>query len=134
MSIFSVDIPTVGNALIRIYKTPFSGKTGHETGRFIISHKNLKRLMGVKELDDRELNDLRKWLFQNGYVFAKLWQGENEFFSVVKMPLQRRYRQASRELVLAILEDQTESSQPQREEPEGESQMKAQGSLDEDDE
>lgn len=133
MSILPVDIPKVGNALIRIYKTPFAGKTGHETGRFTISHKNLKRLMGIKEIDEGELNDLRKWLYQNGYVFGKLWRGENEFYSVVKMALQRRYRQASKGLVQTILEDKLDSSQPQPEEPEDESKMRGQG-TDEDDE
>lgn len=92
-----IDYVDVRTRLVALYEHPFAGKP---RGRYRISMKLMRQLMGVRRLWPEQLEALRRSLYEMGYLLIDL----ETYFILVSQQTFASYRRANESVIAAAME------------------------------
>lgn len=92
-----IDYEDVRTRLVELYEHPFAGKS---RGRYRISMKLMRQLMGVRRLWPEQIEALRRSLYEMGYLLIDL----ETYFIVVSQQTFVSYRRVNESVIAAAME------------------------------
>ena len=92
-----VDYADVRARLVALYEHPFAGK---QRGRYRISMKLMRQLMGVRRIWPEQVEELRRSLYEMGYLLIDL----ETYFIVVSQQTFASYRRVNETVIAAARE------------------------------
>lgn len=88
MTLSENSLTPTASRLVALYEEPFGGKT---SGRYRISAKIVRQIAGRRRLYDTDIVDLRRALFELGYVLIDL----DSYFVIMSANAFVNYRRAN---------------------------------------
>jgi hypothetical protein len=92
-----IDYVDVRTRLVALYEHPFAGKP---RGRYRISMKLMRQLMGVRRVWPEQIEELRRSLYEMGYLLIDL----ETYFIVVSQQTFASYRRVNESVIAAAME------------------------------
>lgn len=100
----AADTGVVVKFLKEIYEKEFGGK---ERGRFKIARSSLRRLTGLKRLNNEAISDIADAAFNEGFVLIDL----GDYFAVVEEAVMLNYRPVPKSVLLQVLEGSDDTTE-----------------------
>lgn len=92
-----IDYADVRARLVALYEHPFAGK---QRGRYRISMKLMRQLMGVRRVWPEQIEELRRSLYEMGYLLLDL----ETYFIVVSQQTFASYRRVNETVIKTAME------------------------------